>query len=131
DDGYETISNLHAPVATTALTQGLPAGAHTIKATFEGDATHTPSSATISFTVSKQTPVIVLSPTSATIDNLTFGFGVELSKVGGDPPTGTLTVHFGDKVAPPAEVQFPPRFFDFPAGLVPGHYLVRATYSGD
>lgn len=125
-------TNVSGPTATIGVGHDTP-GTHTFSAQFLGDATHQPSSATLTYLVNKQVPGISVLPPSATAGALDQGFDVDVDEIiGGDDPTGTLSVRLGDfDLGTRTLVALHNhQHFSFPAAGA-GRYTLRATYSGN
>jgi hypothetical protein len=120
-----------APVSTTSGPYSV--GTHTVTARFTGDATHPPSSATINYVVSKQTPVININPSSATANTAITATVALLSHApGGSYVSGTFTVSEGGTplVATQPVNSYPYVQINLP-GLAAGRHELRISYSGD
>lgn len=131
-DGNPTLADLHAPSATIYAGSLFAPGTHTFVAEFAGDATHTPSSATLIYTVDKQVPSMTAAPPFAVAGALDKGFDLDVDTlIGGGEPTGTITLRFGDTDLGTRSIKDANhQHFAFPAAG-PGRYVLRVTYSGD
>lgn len=126
--GYNIV-NGSAPKATLAGPWEI--GTWTFTARFDGDATHPPSSATVSYVIGKATPKIAFTAASApagqttavTVSVLAAGYAAD--------PKGTLTVGEGDVTFGTFSLANSPNVtFNLPALAVGRHYF-HFSYGGD
>ncbi len=116
--------------ATASFTSALPAGAHTITATYGGDPTSAPSSSSVTFDVGRSaaSTAFSASPNPAMAGGL-----VTLSATvsGVVSPSGTVT--FYDGLAPIATAPLTPggRAEVVVSSLAPGSHALSAIYGGD
>lgn len=106
-------------------------GTWTLVANFAGDATHPPSSATLSFVVGKATPKISFTKASAPSGQTTSAFAI-LPRVNNDggSPTGTVTITEGNNTIGTSTLTSGYAGFTLPAMSIGRHYL-RVRYDGD
>lgn len=129
-DGRATDDAVNAPVAAIDVAAGV--GAHTYTANFAGDATHPPSSATITYVVEKQTPSIqVVSPFAVAGASNTVRIVLN-RQFGWEYPTGTVSLlGAGDQVVT-ATVGPEGQAYGVALPALPaGRGALRVRYSGD
>jgi hypothetical protein len=128
---------INAEATFTASTVGIAPGTYNIVATYPGDANYAPGNASPIpvMIVAKAQTVITLTPMSQT---LTVGSTASLTATltvtnSNSPPTGTIKFLYGSSVlaTSPLTFNYGAALTEATAGLQPGTYLVKATYSGD
>ncbi len=136
-----------AGTAEWVPTTGFSVGAHTVAASYSGDASFnaSSSSAPVSFTITKISPAINLAvgPNLGTNTTVASGSSVTLTLIVGitalaQPPTGTATFYLGNKTLGTATLGPPPYYNPSVAAasitlsnLPVGTDSVTASYSGD
>jgi hypothetical protein len=131
DHGYSP--QLNAP--TDTAWGGYQLGPHTFTAKYDGDAQHPPSTATLNYTVVKQTPPIAMTPTFAPAGQAQ-AVRVDVKNAfeqnEPDDPTGNVTLRVGDAAGTTKALglYYPYTNFEIPA-LPVGRYSIRISYAGD
>jgi hypothetical protein len=131
-DGVLSYTTGNAPQASITASSDI-IGTHTYTANFVGDATHPPSSATVTYVISKRTPALSATPVSAaagTTPTLTVSVSVGNGYFS-HYPTGSVTVAEGGTVLGSANLSFGSYGnIQLPA-LAAGRHDLRISYSGD
>jgi hypothetical protein len=122
---------VHGSAPTASLTGPWQIGTWHFTANFDGDATHPPSSATVTYVIGKATPKISFNNASAPAgQTASVAVTVQRANYGGNP-TGTLTVGEGDVTFGTFSLAGGPTVtFNLPA-LAVGRHSFHFSYGGD
>ena len=116
-------------VATGTTSGPRTVGSHSVNASYSGDATHPPNTASTTYTVTKQTPKLAMTPQSGFAGQTTsMWVGAVGIDSGYGPSGGSLTVSQGETTIALIPSYSSP--FTMPA-YPAGHYDIRVQYSGD
>jgi Bacterial Ig-like domain (group 3) len=124
--GGSTLCTATRPATTCATSMSLAAGSYAITATYSGDSTYAPSTASTSLTV---TAIATSFTASATASSVAFGTSSTLAE-SGLPGVSTGTVTFASGGSTLCIVTRPATSCATSTSLAAGSYAITATYSG-